>query len=134
MKGSTFPLLFASLAAIISLAGPTPLKGQAMHDYDSAICASNSKREETCSVTITSRSLILKYMTGRTTRLALSKIKGINTRDDSYSSGVLNLGKTKKFAYILQYENVDGDMDTVYISFDSKRLDQEFNQSIRSAR
>jgi hypothetical protein len=92
----------------------------AQSDYNKALCVSNAKREEVCSVTMTNKSLIIKYSTGRNESIKIKKIIDIFTIVD------------RRYLYTIDFLNVDNDQERISIAFDSYELSKEFDSLLSS--
>lgn len=104
----------------------------AQSDYDKALCVSNAKREEVCSVTMTNKSLIIKYPTGRNESIKIKKIKAIITKDESKRRGFIFTNVFKRYLYSIEFLNVDNDPERITIAFDSHELSKEFDSLLSS--
>ena len=101
-------------------------------DYNEALCRSNGKREEKCSATMSSSSLLLKYPTGRIERIKKRKISSVMSKDESIRRGFIFTHVDRRYLYTIEFLNVDGDTEKVSIAFDNFELSQEFDALINS--
>jgi hypothetical protein len=104
----------------------------AQSDYNKALCVSNAKREEVCSVTMTNKSLIIKYSTGRNESIQLTKIIDIITKDESKRRGFIFTIVDRRYLYTIDFLNVDNDQERISIAFDSYELSKEFDSLLSS--
>jgi len=101
-------------------------------DYNEALCVSNGKREEKCSATISSRSLLFKYATGRIERIKKNKIISVISKDESVRRGFIFTHVDRRYLYTIEFKNIDGDDERITIAFDNFELSKEFDTLINS--
>lgn len=118
--------IFSRLILAIILFGMTP-RADAQLDYNKILCISNSKREEMCSVTITKKAIILKYITGRNELIKMAKIKSISSMDESVRKGFIFTRVDRRYVYLIDFLNVDNDSQQISIAFDDYLLSKEFD-------
>jgi hypothetical protein len=109
-----------------TILGSLPI-AKAQSDYNKALCVSNSKREEACSVTITNRSIIIKYISGRNELIKRSKIQQVIAKDESIRRGFIFTRVDRRYLYTINFFNVDNDQERITIAFDDYSLSNEFN-------
>jgi len=99
-------------------------------DFNKALCVSNEKREESCSVTITKKSILLKYSSGRNESIKKDKIKWIASRDESKRRGFIFTRVDRRYLYTIEFLNVDNDSEKISIAFDELSLSKEFDSML----
>lgn len=104
---------------------------KAQSDYNKALCVSNSKREEACSVTLTNKSIILKYISGRNELIKRSKIQEVETKDESIRRGFIFTRVDRRYLYTINFFNVDSDLERITIAFDDYSLSKEFDSLLK---
>ena len=110
------------------------LAAMAQADYNKVLCSSGAKREETCSVTLTKKSMLLKYASGRNETIKIAKIQNIALKDESRRYGFLLIRQLKKYVYSIGFLNVDNESDRVTLAFDDIGLSKEFESLLRLGR
>ena len=121
----------ASFILSAAILGSAP-SAEAQSDYNKALCVSNAKREEVCSVTMTNKSLIIKYSTGRNESIKIKKIIDIITKDESKRRGFIFTIVDRRYLYTIDFLNVDNDQERISIAFDSYELSKEFDSLLSS--
>lgn len=111
---------------IIALCLSLSREASAQSDYNKALCVSNAKREEACSITLTNRSIIIKYATGRNESIKTKKIKEVISKDESKRRGFIFTTVDRRYLYTIDFLNVDNDPERISIAFDSYELSKEF--------
>ena len=104
----------------------------AQSDYDKVLCVSNGKREAKCSVTVTKRSIVFKYASGRTEIVKRSRIKEVLSRDESVRRGFVFTHVDRRYVYGIDFTNIDGDDENVSVAFDDYELSKEFDNLLSS--
>jgi hypothetical protein len=130
---ASMPLRLTLLLLMTTLSGLTPV-AVAQSDYNKALCISNAKREETCSVTLTSKSILLKYATGRNESIKRSKILEVTSKDESTRKGFIFTRVERRYLYSVNFLNVDNDPERISIAFDDFALSKEFESLLSAPR
>lgn len=123
----TTSTITALIASLFSLCAGYAL---AQQDFNEALCVSNRKREEKCSITMTSGSLLLKYATGRTERIRKSKIASVISKEESIRRGFIFTHVDRKYVYTIEFSNVDGDKEKVSVAFNKFTLSKDFESIV----
>jgi len=103
-------------------------------DFNKALCVSNSKREESCGVTLTNRSILLKYSSGRNELIKKNKILAVVSKDESKRRGFIFTRVDRRYLYAIEFLNVDNDAQRVTIAFDDYSLSKEFDLLLSNPR
>ena len=120
----------ASFILSAAILGSAP-SAEAQSDYNKALCVSNAKREEACSVTLTNKSIILKYISGRNELIKRSKIQEVATKDESIRRGFIFTRVDRRYLYTINFLNIDNDPERITIAFDDYSLSKEFDSLVR---